>query len=226
VRSEFSPERDQREFLAEEPNDRAGLEPESTKPGIGPNPPQRASRLQPRLARAGGTASSLAISMRALFCLIGIFVLGRDLGFSAEPLRLRPADRLAEGRVEAASDTFVPRAPLELAPGFTASLWAAEPMLANPLSLSFDDRGRLLITETHRHRTSVIDVRDQPAVLAARLRGALRGLREDLAAQRLEHVPSSVRRQGSTPVRREMALRAERPVLPRTSTGAIDGGEA
>ncbi len=103
--------------------------------------------------------------MRALFCLIGIFVLGRDLGLAAEPLRLPPADRQSQGRIETASDTFGPRAPLELAPGFTSSLWAAEPMLANPLSLSFDDRGRLFVAETHRHRTSVIDLRDYPELI-------------------------------------------------------------
>ncbi|MES2709855.1 MAG: PVC-type heme-binding CxxCH protein [Verrucomicrobiota bacterium] len=43
--------------------------------------------------------------------------------------------------------------------GFSASLWATEPLLANPVAFSFDGKGRMYIAETHRYRTSVLDIR-------------------------------------------------------------------
>jgi quinoprotein glucose dehydrogenase len=43
--------------------------------------------------------------------------------------------------------------------GFKASLWATEPLLANPVAFSFDGKGRMFIAETHRYRTSVLDIR-------------------------------------------------------------------
>lgn len=43
--------------------------------------------------------------------------------------------------------------------GFAAELWAAEPLLANPVAFSFDGRGRMFVAETHRYRSSVLDIR-------------------------------------------------------------------
>lgn len=43
--------------------------------------------------------------------------------------------------------------------GFKADLWATEPLLANPVAFSFDGQGRMYIAETHRYRTSVLDIR-------------------------------------------------------------------
>jgi len=43
--------------------------------------------------------------------------------------------------------------------GFKADLWASEPLLANPVAFSFDGKGRMFIAETHRYRTSVLDIR-------------------------------------------------------------------
>ena len=45
------------------------------------------------------------------------------------------------------------------AQGFEISLWAREPMLKNPVALSFDDRGRLYVVETARRSTVDIDIR-------------------------------------------------------------------
>ncbi len=39
-------------------------------------------------------------------------------------------------------------------------VWAAEPMLANPVAFTFDERGRIFVAETYRYRTSVLDIRD------------------------------------------------------------------
>jgi quinoprotein glucose dehydrogenase len=43
--------------------------------------------------------------------------------------------------------------------GFTAEIWASEPLLANPVAFCFDGAGRMFVSETHRYRTSVLDIR-------------------------------------------------------------------
>ncbi len=43
--------------------------------------------------------------------------------------------------------------------GFEVKLWAAEPMLSNVVAFDFDEQGRAFLAETHRYRTSVLDIR-------------------------------------------------------------------
>jgi quinoprotein glucose dehydrogenase len=49
-----------------------------------------------------------------------------------------------------------------VARGFKVEVFAAEPLLQNPVSIAFDERGRLYVVETHRRRTSVFDIRNFP----------------------------------------------------------------
>jgi quinoprotein glucose dehydrogenase len=49
---------------------------------------------------------------------------------------------------------------MKLPAGLKASLWAAEPMLANPVAFNLDEHGRVFVAETYRYRTSVLDIRD------------------------------------------------------------------
>lgn len=66
----------------------------------------------------------------------------------------------------AAAEAKVPgREDFGLKPGLEGTRWASEPMLANPLAISFDEQGRLLVVETHRLRTSSLDVRDYPELI-------------------------------------------------------------
>ncbi|MBL9167104.1 MAG: HEAT repeat domain-containing protein [Verrucomicrobiales bacterium] len=58
---------------------------------------------------------------------------------------------------------------LQLAPGLRATLWASEPLVENPVAISFDDRGRCYIAETHRWSQSVFDITKQPSWLEADL---------------------------------------------------------
>ena len=44
--------------------------------------------------------------------------------------------------------------------GFQVELWAAEPMLANPVAFCFDTKGRVYVAETFRQKKSVLDNRD------------------------------------------------------------------
>jgi quinoprotein glucose dehydrogenase len=48
---------------------------------------------------------------------------------------------------------------------FEVKLWAAEPMLSNPVAFAFDEQGRLFVSETHRYRSSVLDIRDYMPML-------------------------------------------------------------
>ncbi len=43
--------------------------------------------------------------------------------------------------------------------GFTADVWAAEPMLGNPVAFTIDAQGRVFTAETNRYRSSVLDIR-------------------------------------------------------------------
>lgn len=46
-----------------------------------------------------------------------------------------------------------------VAPGLQATLWAAEPLVANIVSFNFDDRGQCYVVETFRHSEGVTDIR-------------------------------------------------------------------
>jgi quinoprotein glucose dehydrogenase len=46
-----------------------------------------------------------------------------------------------------------------VAPGLKVDVWAAEPLLENPVAFSFDAQGRAFVAVTQRRRTSVPDVR-------------------------------------------------------------------
>lgn len=64
-------------------------------------------------------------------------------------------------RVEKASDEAeLAISQFRLPQGFKADLFAAEPMLANPVCFHIDERGRFYVVETFRFKNGVIDVRD------------------------------------------------------------------
>src|SRR5439155_1658539 len=47
----------------------------------------------------------------------------------------------------------------QVAPGLKVDLWAAEPMLANPVAFNFDEKGRAYVCETFRLNAGVDDIR-------------------------------------------------------------------
>ncbi|MBM3843834.1 MAG: hypothetical protein FJ397_11345, partial [Verrucomicrobia bacterium] len=63
------------------------------------------------------------------------------------PAGLRnPGTRQAQPEIAPASDEGTQAlARMQLPPGLEAKLWAAEPMLANPVAFNFDEQGRLLV---------------------------------------------------------------------------------
>src|SRR6266478_910410 len=48
----------------------------------------------------------------------------------------------------------------QVAPGLKVDLWAAEPMLANPVAFNFDEKGRAYVCETFRLHAGVDDIRE------------------------------------------------------------------
>src|SRR5256714_13142397 len=60
-------------------------------------------------------------------------------------------------------------------PGLRVDLWAAEPMLANPVAFNFDEKGRAYVCETFRLGAGVDDIR-----------GIMDWLDEELAARTVD----------------------------------------
>jgi len=103
---------------------------------------------------------SVLISRLAIVFVAGATVL------SAQTLELQPAERLPTPVMDPASDdATLALKRFSLPPGMQAKLWAAEPMLANPVAIDFDEKGRLFVSETYRYRTSVLDIRDYMGML-------------------------------------------------------------
>ncbi|HEU4722326.1 MAG TPA: HEAT repeat domain-containing protein [Gemmatimonadaceae bacterium] len=73
--------------------------------------------------------------------------------FTATNVRL-PADSAAKLSQAGRSSVTAP-----IAPGLQLSLWAPEGMIADPIGIAFDDRGRLYVTQTSRTDNDEIDIR-------------------------------------------------------------------
>jgi putative membrane-bound dehydrogenase-like protein len=72
---------------------------------------------------------------------------------SAEVIRVAPAEAQREARA-ARDDVSV-----KLAPGFDLKLWAADPLLFDPVAIDVDNQGRVYVVSTDRRRNSDVDIR-------------------------------------------------------------------
>src|SRR5258708_5863529 len=72
---------------------------------------------------------------------------------------------------------------LKPAPGLKVDLWAAEPMLANPVTFCFDEKGRAYVCETFRLGAGVDDIR-----------GIMSWLDEELAARSVNDREAEMKR--------------------------------
>lgn len=82
--------------------------------------------------------------------------------------------------------------------GLEIKLWAAEPMLANPVAFNFDEKGRLFVAETYRYRTSVLDIRDYMWVLE-----------DDLASRTIEDRTAMVKKRFGAEGEKELSIETE-----------------
>ena len=100
--------------------------------------------------RVSAPSTSLFLSLLvALICLTAEAQHQQADSKSSKPPFVAPAS--AEG--ELAIKKF------QVAPGLKADLWAAEPMLANPVAFNFDEQGRAYVCETFRLNAGVDDIR-------------------------------------------------------------------
>jgi quinoprotein glucose dehydrogenase len=81
-------------------------------------------------------------------------------GSGAKTGELKPFDRAPVHPPKDTPDAAAKNlAKAKIPAGFTADIWAAEPLLANPVAFCFDPRGRMFVSETHRIRSSNLDIR-------------------------------------------------------------------
>ena len=106
----------------------------------------------------------IRLSSAVFVSILGLSLHSSAVEVDGDPVSKRgellPFDRAAihppkETREAAAQNLAKARVPR----GFTADLWASEPLLANPVAFTFDGQGRMYVSETHRYRSSVLDIR-------------------------------------------------------------------
>jgi quinoprotein glucose dehydrogenase len=118
-----------------------------------------------------------------LLARLGLSLFAGITAAAAQTLQLEPFERLPTPVIDPASeDAVLALKRFSLPAGLEASLWAAEPMLANPVAIDFDERGRLFVSETYRYRTSVLDIRGYMGMLEQDM--ALRTVDERLKLHR------------------------------------------
>ncbi len=114
--------------------------------------------------RAGHIASAL-LGFALVLCSPGARaaseIVEMDTDLHGALGKLKDVPRPEAPEIDPASDEGQQAiARMKLPTGLKASLWAAEPMLANPVAFNFDEKGRMFVAETFRYRTSVLDIRD------------------------------------------------------------------
>jgi quinoprotein glucose dehydrogenase len=123
--------------------------------------------------------------------------------------QLEAQERLLEPVIDPASDeATLALTRMKLPPGFQATLWAAEPMLANPVSFNLDEQGRVFVTETHRYGSSVLDIR-----------GYMWMLEDDLATRNQDDFLASIRRNFGDAGMAELSRESERLVVLEDTNG-------
>ncbi len=101
-----------------------------------------------------------------LLTRVAVFLIAGVSTVASQTLQLENVPRLPTPVVDPASDNAqLAIKNFSVPKGLKVSLWAAEPMLANPVAIDFDEKGRLFVSETYRYRTSVLDIRDYMPML-------------------------------------------------------------
>ncbi|MBL9204030.1 MAG: HEAT repeat domain-containing protein [Opitutaceae bacterium] len=96
---------------------------------------------------------------------------------------------------------------------FSVSLYAAEPLLANPVAFGFDEKNVAYVAETYRYRSSVLDIRDY-----------MKMLEQDLAARSVEDRTQLILDQFGTDGKAELSRESEvlRRVVDTDGDGVAD----
>ncbi len=86
--------------------------------------------------------------------------------FTSGTFGLAQPAKVPDGSVEAAKTI----AKLKLPAGFKAELWAAEPMLGNPVAFCVDEHGRIYVAESYRFNRGTEEYRHRPFFLEGDLK--------------------------------------------------------
>jgi quinoprotein glucose dehydrogenase len=98
-------------------------------------------------------------------CLTSLISLVAGTSFGQQ-LDLVPADRRAETIIAPASnEAELALQIIQVPEDLDVKLWAAEPMLVNPVAIDIDEKGRVFVSETNRYRSSTLDIRDYMEML-------------------------------------------------------------
>lgn len=109
--------------------------------------------MSPRYSRS-------AVSLIAALTLTLLLPAAENTGPASTRGKLAEAARSTTPEIDPASDEGqAALGRMKLPAGLTAHLWAAEPMLANPVAFALDEHGRVFVSETHRYGTSTLDIR-------------------------------------------------------------------
>ena len=129
--------------------------------------------------------------------------------FKGERGHLKPLERLTTPVIRAAfSDGQDAISLMRLPAGFKAELWAAEPMLANPVAFNIDAQGRVFVSETYRYGSSVLDIRDYMWLLE-----------DDLANRTQDDFVAMIRRDFGEANEKELSKESERLMLLEDTNG-------
>jgi quinoprotein glucose dehydrogenase len=124
--------------------------------------------------------------------------------------QLKPRNRQAEPEINPASAAGRQAlARMKLPPGLVATLWAAEPMVANPVAFNFDEHGRMFVAETYRYGSSVLDIRDY-----------MWTLEDDLANRNQTDFLASIRKDFGEKGIKELSIESERIKLLEDTDGS------
>ena len=164
------------------------------------------SRSHTRRLRAAALASALALTL-SITARAADAVAKADPDDSEAPAAkitsgniLKMGTRVAAAEIAPASnegEQALQR--MKLPPGLVATLWAAEPMLANPVAFNFDEKGRIFVAETYRYRSSVLDIRDY-----------MWTLENELANRTLEDQAAAIARHFGPEGVKELSIESER----------------
>jgi quinoprotein glucose dehydrogenase len=117
--------------------------------------------------------------------------------------------RQAKPEIDAASDEGLKAIQrMHVPEGLQIKLWAAEPMLANPVAFDFDEKGRIFVAETYRYRTSVLDIRDYMWLLE-----------EELAARTIDDRTALINKRFGPAGVKELSIEGEVVRLLEDTTG-------
>ncbi|MCH6256879.1 HEAT repeat domain-containing protein [Puniceicoccaceae bacterium K14] len=106
------------------------------------------------------------MSKPQLYLLLGIVSLAANLSASEKISLKQTGELVAEAVVSPATKgPELAMQSISIPDDLEISLFASEPLLANPVAFTIDQNGRVYVAETYRASTSVIDVRAYPVIL-------------------------------------------------------------